>query len=205
MQQRSKEWFDARKGLFTASEIHNILKPKGFGSTGESYIYEKAAEKLGATNPEIKNAAISHGVDWEYTAVCWYEALFNVDISEIGFVKMPKHETGCSPDGWIQSQLKGIEIKCPYTIDKHVRVGAIRSEDELKSYNEAYYWQCKTSMLIMDCEKWDFVSFDPRHEDKYKMFVVELNRVESEDLFIIERVNQAAEMRDELINLITKI
>lgn len=202
MEQRSKEWLDARAGLFTASEISKILKPKGFGQTGESYIFEKAAEKLGARKEEITSKEMQWGVDWEYTAISWYKSAFNVIVSEIGFVRKPDIEIGCSPDGWVHSELKGIEIKCLYTIDKHIRVGSMRSEKELKNYSDAYYWQVKTSMLVMDCDKWDFVSFDPRYPDNCKMFVMTLNRDEKEDLFITERVKQATEMRDEILEKI---
>jgi len=203
MEQRSKEWFDARGGLFTASEIFNILKPKGFGITGETYIYKKAAEKLGAFDEQLYSKAMDYGIEWEYTARIWYEAAFKVDVSEIGFVKMPKLETGCSPDGWVHDKLMGIEIKCPYTVDKHLKVGLIKSENDLKSYSDQYYWQCKLSMLVMDCDTWDFISFDPRYKN-YEMFVKTLHRNEQEDQFMIDRINQAAELRDEIINKIVK-
>ena len=49
MEQRTTEWFLARKGKFTASEIHNLLiasrkKDETFGETAMSYIKEKVAE-----------------------------------------------------------------------------------------------------------------------------------------------------------------
>jgi hypothetical protein len=200
MNQRSNEWFQARRGLFTSSGISEILKPKGIGKTGESYIYEKAAEKLGAEKPEVFSKETQWGNDWEYTGLSWYQSALKVNGSDIGFVKHPKLETGCSPDMWIHGDLKGVEIKCPYTIDKHLKVGCIRDEKDLLQYNDKYYWQVKTSMLVMNCEKWDFVSFDPRYPDAYKMFVITIHRDENDDLKIIERVKEATERRDEIIN-----
>ena len=44
MQQRSKEWFEARRGKFTSSEIHKLMGIKGLGKTGETYCFEKACE-----------------------------------------------------------------------------------------------------------------------------------------------------------------
>lgn len=46
MLQRSEDWFEARKGRFTASDIHKLLGVRGLGQTGESYIFEKAVEEV---------------------------------------------------------------------------------------------------------------------------------------------------------------
>jgi len=42
--QRSKEWYETRRGRFTASEIHKLMGIKGMGATGETYCFEKAVE-----------------------------------------------------------------------------------------------------------------------------------------------------------------
>mgnify|MGYP003473559635 FL=1 len=44
VEQRSQEWYDLRKGVFTSSEAHKLLGIKGLGQTGETYALEKAIE-----------------------------------------------------------------------------------------------------------------------------------------------------------------
>ena len=46
MEQRSDEWYEIRRGKFTASNIHKLMGVKGFGKTGLTYIDEVVADML---------------------------------------------------------------------------------------------------------------------------------------------------------------
>ena len=47
MEQRTKEWLEARKGVFTASNIWKLLGKSLNTETAKTYIREKAMEILG--------------------------------------------------------------------------------------------------------------------------------------------------------------
>ena len=46
MEQRSDEWYEIRRGKFTASEIHKLIGVKGLGKTEITYIDEVVADAL---------------------------------------------------------------------------------------------------------------------------------------------------------------
>ena len=46
MEQRSDEWYEIRRGKFTASEIHKLMGVKGLGKTGLTYIDDVVADML---------------------------------------------------------------------------------------------------------------------------------------------------------------
>jgi len=53
VEQRSPEWFEARKGVITGSEVSAVMG----GDTGrETYFYEKLAERLTIGVHEAENA-----------------------------------------------------------------------------------------------------------------------------------------------------
>jgi len=114
--QRSKEWFDLRLGRFTASQIDNILGVKGLGLTGESYIFEKAAEIVfGADEDEsFVSYDMQRGTELEPIAFAKFKELKElefIDVQETSFFVLGDH-AGASPDGLVGNDAI-LEIKCP--------------------------------------------------------------------------------------------
>ena len=86
MLQRSEDWFEARKGRFTASDIHKLLGVRGLGQTGESYIFEKAVEEvfgLEDKEDEFVSKDIQRGVTLEPLAFRKFKELKEFDFLDI--------------------------------------------------------------------------------------------------------------------------
>lgn len=116
MLQRSNDWFEARKGRFTASDIHKLLGVRGLGQTGESYIFEKAVEELFGLNEEdeFTSKDIQRGVTLEPLAFRKFQELKEFDfieVQETTFFPYGLH-AGASPDGLVGND-SILEIKCP--------------------------------------------------------------------------------------------
>ena len=116
MLQRSDEWFDARKGRFTASEIYKLLGVKGLGETGKSYIFEKAVEEVFGLDEEdtFVSFDMQRGIDLEPLAFNKFQEIKALDFMEVeqcGFIEFHK-STGSSPDGLVDIEAV-LEIKCP--------------------------------------------------------------------------------------------
>ena len=114
--QRSKEWFDLRLGRFTASQIDNILGVKGLGLTGESYIFEKAAEIVFGADEEESFVSydMQRGTELEPIAFAKFKELKElefIDVQETSFFVLGDH-AGASPDGLVGNDAI-LEIKCP--------------------------------------------------------------------------------------------
>ena len=65
MEQRSEEWYEIRRGKFTASNIHKLMGVKGLGKTGLTYIDEVVADMLSdeSEDERFENKAMRWGAD----------------------------------------------------------------------------------------------------------------------------------------------
>ena len=201
MEQRSQEWFNARLGRFTASQISKLLGKKGFGATGETYIFERAAEILTGQPIEIQeNYAMKRGTELEPYAKKWYEKSFEVEIKEAGFIEFGKY-AGASPDG-IVNENYGIEIKCPNNPANHVRNLLMKSENDLKDNFPEYYYQIQMCMLATGLNNWEFISFHPDFNGMNRMLVLPVKRNESDIILIQTRIKEASEILEKILTQI---
>ena len=173
MEQRTSEWYLARKGKFTASEIYNLLttskkKDETFGETALTYIKGKVSEYLMQEDVFIEmqdlafsNTATRWGEQYEPEARQLYSELTGIEVEETGFIPYSRHSGG-SPDGLWKNGQGLIEIKCPFNPSKHIEFMMMKTQDDLKEANKQYYWQCMSNMLFAGCSYIDFVSYDPR-------------------------------------------
>lgn len=167
MPQRSDEWYQARRGVLTASACKDIMTP-GYR---KSFINKMIAETVtGQSEPFPVNDAMQWGIDNEDLARETYEKLTENKVDQIGFAyKDEDKRVGCSPDGLIG---KGglIEIKCPMT---KTHVGYKRDINEaIKSYG----MQMQFQMYVMGRVWCDFVSFDPRLPEGMNILVHRVER-----------------------------
>lgn len=167
-EQRRAEWQKERHGLFTASEIHKLMTnerqidtlPKG----AFTYIRKKAAERLTDFFPDNY---VSHEMQWgievEPQAVDAFVAKTGLSVSQskdhqkfisAGFF-------GGTPDGLIEAEFSGLEIKCPNSAT-HLVYRQILTPEQLKAEAPDYYWQIICLMMITKSRHWYFVSYDPR-------------------------------------------
>lgn len=116
MEQRSKEWFEVRRGRITASEVHNLMAIKGIGKTAESYLFGKAVERVAGIDPDwsFDSPDMRRGVQQETLAFDAFKEkkqLEFIDVKEAFFFPH-KDYAGASPDG-LTSDNGILEIKCP--------------------------------------------------------------------------------------------
>lgn len=191
---------ELRAGNFTASEIHKLMGVKGFGDTGETYILEKVAEHFGAESPEMFSKACDYGNEYEPVAAAYYAKASGVELKETGFIISSWcDQAGASPDRQIIGQLAGIEIKCPYSPENHVKHLTIKSAGDLKKVNSKYFWQVQMELAVTGWEWIDFVSFDPRFPASLRLYAVRILPDISEILFLKQRILQAAERKNQII------
>ena len=206
--QRSPEWFELRKGKFTASEIYKLMGQKGMGKTGETYVMEKVAEELGATMPPVSTYAMERGTELEPYAKMHYSKAFNCSVSQAEFIIAPWCEdAGASPDGIVTDwdkvgSSKLIEIKCPMNPVNHLQNFMIRSSAELKAIRPEYYWQVQLQMAVCEISLCDFVSYYPEIDPDFRMISITIHRNDADIDLMKTRISEAVEMKRELLKLI---
>lgn len=165
--QGTEEWFRVKLGVVSSSNIQKAIAKKA-SQTRETYLCELVAQVLSGYMKDISAAAIDWGRNAEDSARSAYEFGTEKTISELPFVfKDETFREGCSPDGVLLDEKKGIEIKAPYDTTNHVKFLLM---DTIKS---EYQWQVQFMMRCMDADCWDFCSFDPRCKAKsMKIFTV---------------------------------
>lgn len=200
-QQRSLDWHEVHHGRFTASEIHQLMgKPKSgeWTQTAITYIYKKAAELLTGQSIFITSQPTDWGIDHEPFALKAYEQMTGCAVEPCGFIPFGEY-TGGSPDG-INGEFV-IDFKCPFNSINHVKYLQLTTGDELFSGWPEYWWQLQANMLFTNKRLAHFVSFDPQMK-KHKLKILELQADKSKQNEMIERVERAAIMRDEIIRQI---
>jgi len=155
--QLSEEWFQARVGIPSASNFDKIVTSKGEPSKqAVNYAYTLAGERLiGSKVETYQNAAMQHGVEMEAEARQLFELITGFDVRETGIIYPDKNKQySCSPDGVIDSEQAGLEIKCPliHTHVSYLLGGKLPTE---------YIHQVQGSMLITGFKCWHFVSYYP--------------------------------------------
>ena len=113
MEQRSEEWFKARKGRVTGSMVGAVLNINPWMSANDA-MRSMVRAFHGAESEFRGNIATEYGVRNEPTALIDYEMVSGKDVEEVGFYVHPEHDwLGASPDG-ITDETGILEIKCPF-------------------------------------------------------------------------------------------
>jgi len=178
--QRSAEWFESRRGLVTASRIKDIAKKQKNGSfyaTRETYKNQLIAEIITGVSVKIPTSdAMQHGIDTEEMARKEYSEIVWDDVVEAPFVKHPRIErSGASPDALVG--IEGLlEVKCPTTV---THVLTLRENKMPEDHNYQVQWQ----MACTGRKYCDFMSYDPRLPEQYRIY---LERIDRDDLFIAQ-------------------
>jgi len=157
-EQKSEEWFQAHLGIPTASQFFRILTPGGeLSSQAEIYMYELLAEwATGSHENNYTNKWMEQGTEREPEARAYYEFRADTKVEQVGFVyKDEQRMTGCSPDGLIDNNKGGVEIKCPKA-STHIKTLFN------PSMPAKYIPQVQGSIWITGAEYWDWISFHPQ-------------------------------------------
>ncbi|MBY0515118.1 MAG: YqaJ viral recombinase family protein [Gemmataceae bacterium] len=157
--QYSPEWWEARRGVPTASRFDRILTPKTSkpSSQQEPYTHELIADRV-RFDPRVvtdrpMNAAMRHGVDCEPEARDWYALEGNHDVQQVGFCLTDDGRMGCSPDGLVGTDGL-LEIKCP---EPKTHVGYLMAG----TLPDEYRCQVHGQLLVTGRRWCDFFSYCP--------------------------------------------
>lgn len=99
-EQNSPEWFAARLGRFTASNMDMIISPTGKQSkSAEKYVTKLLGEIVtGRNDPTFTNSHMERGKELEQEAADYYAMLNGVELRKVGFCITDDGLMGCSPD-----------------------------------------------------------------------------------------------------------
>lgn len=165
--QRSEEWFLARKNRVTASRISASIGDSPFSTV------EKVAQVIRGEYREETNPHMVRGTKFEDMIRKFYEEEKDIIVNEIGFVF---HEDlpyiGVSPDGVVDEDGL-IEIKCPENIYEPLNIiieeGKRRYDrwgKPLHIFN-SHYDQMISQMAIMGRKWCDYVVYGLNDEQLY--------------------------------------
>lgn len=157
MVQYSTEWWEARKGLPSASNFDKIITPNGKASTQqEGYINELIGD-IFALDPNAMterpmNAAMRHGTNCEPRARAWYAMRHNIEPQMVGGIQDDLGRFWSSPDA-ILGDDGLLELKCPQakTHTSYLLAGPVLPPE--------YRPQCHAHLFISGRPWVDFVSY----------------------------------------------
>lgn len=177
--QHSLDWFRARLGKFTGSEVGRLMKSgKGkdeqFGKDALSYINEVVAERL--LNPSVvmldelfeeylmqvtaSSKALAWGNDQEMNARTLYGKATGRKVTSCGAIQFCDFFAD-SPDGLVLDENGTIEIKCPMPTTHTTYLAQVHDAESLKALKPEYYWQCMAHMAVASAEWCDWMSYCP--------------------------------------------
>lgn len=203
MEQRSKEWFKAREGRFTASEISRLLGKETLKATKTSidtFAFEKAVETIyGKEDNDVISFDMQRGITLEPLAFKIFKELKAVDfidVNEVGFYPYKKH-SGASPDG-LTSDNSNLEIKCPRR-NKFFKLVA----KGIEVVDSKYIAQQQMQMLCAKTEKSHFFNYYLENGLEFWHEII-IERDEKMIDLIKSRIIQATEIKLDYIEKINK-
>jgi hypothetical protein len=187
------EWYRARLGRPTASQIWRVMSKRRDGKPSETratYILDLVMERrscAGYAPVGVNPVAVQWGIDHEDEARERYVAETGNDVEAAPFIDHPKLFSGATPDGLIGDDGL-LEIKAPYRSTNHLR----NSEGEIaQEYRYQVAWQ-----LACSGRRWcDFVSNDPRWYGDEQIIIT---RVPRDDGLIAEMETEVGRFLDEV-------
>ena len=196
MLQRSEDWFEARKGRFTASEIHKLLGVQGLGKTGDTYAFEKASEIVFGLDEDdnFTSFDIQRGVTLEPLAFRKFQELKEFDFVEVKEATFFPYglDAGASPDGLVGDN-EILEIKCPRPTKFFNLVAK-----GIKAIDKEYFYQMQMQMLCTNsikCHFFNYIIFNGVE----MWHLLEVERCEKTIELIKKRIEEASKIKSEYI------
>lgn len=176
IEQRTEEWLQQRAGRITASRFIDVLSVLKSGKPSEArqkYQRELVFEILsGVPKQSTSASAMKWGSEIEQYAREAYEIETGNIVKPAEFTLHPiLPHVGSSPDGLVEPN-GGIEIKCPYDEAKHVQT-------LLDGMPAEHMPQVQGNMWVTGREWWDFISYDPRQSEPYRIYIQRIPRDEN--------------------------
>lgn len=183
--QRTDKWRNDRSGKFTASVFADVMaRNKKTGEPLKAFhdiVWQVVTERMTQQPTDgPQGFALQWGIDVEPYAREAYEMETGSLVIESEFVTHPEFAfAGCSPDGLVGAH-GGLEMKCP----KNPRIHLERFIDGVP---DEYMPQIQGCMWVTGRKWWDFVSYDPRMPERYRLLKIRVER----DQEFINRLQEA--------------
>ena len=202
MEQQSKEWFEARIGRFTASQMDRLLGKITLKTTTDKinlYCQQKAGEMYFGISDELEYLSkdMQRGIDLEPLAFEKFADEMNakfLTVKKMPFVRYNEH-SGASPDGQV-SNGDNLEIKCP-TIETFTRL-VLTSE-----INPKYFAQMQMQMLCTGAELTHFYNYVIHNGQEFS-HTIEVPRCEETISLLKERIDYATKIKLDYYNLLVQ-
>jgi len=153
--QRSEEWFEARKGYLTASNFGAWLTKNDKTSTKakRTAAAQVLAQVAGFPDPPVyETADIKRGIEWEPQAIQEFSRLTGLLVDPIGFAQSKHGLFGASPDGLILTCGEGLEVKCP-------RASKLIQYHQAGELPDEYRDQVHGTMAVLGCKAYHFFAY----------------------------------------------
>lgn len=158
MEQRSNDWFAARRGLITASSVGAILGNSP-NATRSDVMRRMVREWHGAEQEFTGNIATEYGTRNEAGAITEYTMETANRVEHVGFVTR-EDWAGCSPDGFVNDD-GGLEVKCPFGLRNEAKPQFKTLADQ-----PHYYDQVQFSLWVTGRKYWHFYQWTPSGHSK---------------------------------------
>ena len=175
--QRSPEWMALRVGKLTSSAANDLLTTikSGESAARKNLRIRLALERLTGKSQETGyvSPAMQWGIDNEEAALREYEARTGQIVEAVGFCDLPEMWAGCSPDSFVYGSKGTVSVKCPNSATHYEFLKSRKIPTE-------YVRQNLHEMWVLGTEFVDFVSYDPRFEERLQYLCVRHERRQSE-------------------------
>ena len=162
MEQKSPEWFAARKGRITGSMVGAALGLDP-NTTRDEAMRRMVRAYQGLPSEFVGNIATTWGTNHEQEAREAFEYAHNMPVDPASFVVHPTLPwLGASPDGYIRAYAL-LEIKCPFGLRDHKAPVPFKTAKD----QPHYYAQMQIQMYCTDrlsCYFWQWTLHDARME-----------------------------------------
>lgn len=198
-EQRTNEWHEERLGKFTSSNIHKLMGKKGLGDTGRSYCLQLAIDLVEGKdwNEDFISFDMQRGIELEPLAFAKFSEIMSEDFIQVTtseFITSNGY-TGSSPDGLV-GDFGTLEIKCPKR-DKFFKLIALGASE----IDPEYFYQMQHQMLETGRRIAYFFNYYI-HNGKPLWHLMSIDRHEETISLMRSRIEEAKEIRDELVEMI---
>lgn len=167
VEQNSIEWFEARLGLPTSSQISRLLtksrsKGGGLSKTAITYAEAKAAELF--WNEDVSDFSGNYATEWGHQYEPVAMELFNELEPQYELKKgcfWTYNGSGSSPDGQTEDKRVIGEIKCPMSKVVFARFRCMKKQEDLLAIDKSYYLQVQHQLYCTGAEFAIFIVFHP--------------------------------------------
>ena len=191
-EQGTPEWFEARRGIPTASEFSTVMASGhggGESKTRKTYLYKLAGEIItGRPSESFINAHMERGHEMEPEARAAYAFIKGVDPEQVGFIRNGR--AGASPDSLLGADgLLEIKTKLPHLMIETILRGGMPPDHRA---------QCQGQLWIAEREWLDIAVYWPG----MPIFV---HREQRDPQFIASLAKAVSDFNEELDEIVARV